>query len=216
MLPIDERLRITEIYPSIQGESRFAGVRCVFVRLTGCNLRCSWCDSEFTFTGGEHRSIDSVVDEAMGFDIPVVEVTGGEPLAQRQAIPLMERLLARGATVLLETSGSLDIGPVPPQVHVIMDLKPPDSGECERNLMSNLDKLLPHHDVKFVLASRRDYEWARDVVRSRSWPCELLFSPAWGHVEFRDVVDWILEDKLPVRFQLQMHKVVWPADERGV
>ena len=216
MVPIDERLRVTEIYPSIQGESRFAGVRCVFVRLTGCNLRCTWCDSEYTFTGGEHRSIDDVVEEALSFDIPVVEVTGGEPLAQRQAIPLMERLLARGATVLLETSGSLDIGPVPSPVHVIMDLKPPDSGECDKNLPSNLDKLLAHHEVKFVLASRRDYEWAREVVRGRDWPCELLFSPAWGQVELQDLVAWILEDKLPVRFQVQLHKIVWPAEARGV
>ena len=207
-ISIDERLRITEIYASIQGESRFAGVRCVFVRLTGCNLRCTWCDSEFTFTGGEHRSIDAVVDEAMAF--------GGEPLAQRQAIPLMQRLLERGATVLLETSGSLSIQDVPPAVHVIMDLKPPDSGEAEKNLWSNVDLLQPHHEVKFVLASRADYEWARDVVRSRDWPCELLFSPCWGLVEPKDLVDWILEDNLPVRFQLQMHKVVWPPDARGV
>jgi len=215
-IPIDERLRVTEIYASIQGESRFAGVRCVFVRLTGCNLRCTWCDSEFTFTGGEHRGIDAVVDEAMAFGIPVVEVTGGEPLAQRQAIPLMQRLLERGATVLLETSGSLSIEDVPPPVHVIMDLKPPDSGEAEKNLWSNVDLLQPHHEVKFVLASRADYVWARDVVRSREWPCELLFSPCWGLIEPKDLVDWILEDNLPVRFQLQMHKVVWPPDARGV
>jgi len=215
-IPKDERLRITEIYASIQGESCFAGLRCVFVRLTGCNLRCTWCDSEFTFTGGTHRSIDEVVDEAMGYGIPVIEVTGGEPLAQRQCQTLLERLLARGATVLLETSGSLDISSVPKPVHVIMDLKPPDSGECDSNLMANLDHLQPHHEVKFVLASRRDYEWARDLVGSRNWPCEVLFSPVWDLVDPRLLVEWILEDGLDVRFQLQLHKVVWPVDSRGV
>ena len=221
-IPKDERLRITEIYASIQGESSFTGVRCVFVRLTGCNLRCSWCDSEFTFTGGTHRSIDDVVDEAMGHGISLVEVTGGEPLAQSQCIPLLERLLARGATVLLETSGSLDISSVPQAVHVIMDLKPPDSGECESNLMANLDHLQPHHEVKFVLASRRDYEWARDLVNSRQWPCELLFSPAWKPgpewtlFEPDQLVAWIMEDGLDVGFQLQLHKVVWPVQARGV
>lgn len=215
-IPIEERLRISEIYASIQGESQFAGLPCVFVRLTGCNLRCTWCDSEFTFTGGDHRSIDDVVQAALAYGIEVVEVTGGEPLAQRQALPLMERLLQGGATVLLETSGSIDISTVPAPVHVIMDLKPPDSGESEKNLWSNLAHLRPHHEVKFVLASRGDYEWARGVVRAHEWACSLLFSPVWGGVEPKDLVDWILEDKLPVRFQLQLHKVIWPADERGV
>lgn len=218
VIPSAERLRVIEVYVSIQGESTFAGLPCVFVRLAGCNLRCTWCDSEWTFTGGEHRSIDDVLAEASAFGVNLVEVTGGEPLVHRQAIPLMERLLARGHTVLLETSGSRDIGPVPPGVHVILDLKPPDSGEVAANLWSNLEKLAAKDEVKFVLASRRDYEWARDVVAEHRLAerCTVLFSVAFGLVEPADVVAWMLADHVPARFQIQMHKVVWPPQQRGV
>lgn len=217
-IPLDERLRVIEVYASVQGESTFVGVPCVFVRLAGCNLRCTWCDSTWTFTGGVHRAIDDVVAEASAFGIPLVEVTGGEPLAQRQSIALMERLLARGHQVLLETSGSRDIGPVPDGVRVILDLKPPDSGEERANRWENLALLDPTDEVKVVIASRRDYEWARDKVREHRLAerCTVLFSPVWGAVEPRALVEWILEDRLPVRFQLQMHKVVWPPDQRGV
>jgi 7-carboxy-7-deazaguanine synthase len=217
-IPIDERLRVIEVYASVQGESTFVGLPCVFVRLAGCNLRCTWCDSTFTFTGGTHRSIDAVVDEACAFDVPLVEVTGGEPLAQRQSLALMERLLARGRQVLLETSGSRDISAVPDGVHVILDLKPPDSGEERANLWSNLDHLDAGDEVKVVIASRRDFEWARDKVREHRIHerAHVLFSPVWGAVEPRELVEWILADRLPVRFQLQMHKVVWPPDQRGV
>lgn len=217
-IPPAERLRVIEVYPSVQGESTFVGVPCVFVRLAGCNLRCTWCDSTYTFTGGEHRSVDDVVEEACAFGIDVVEVTGGEPLVHKAAIPLMERLLARGKTVLLETSGSRDIGPVPTGVHVILDFKPPDSGEERANLWSNVEKLRAKDEVKFVLASRRDYEWACDVLRTHHLAsrCTVLFSPVFGKVEPRDLVEWILADRLPVRFQLQMHKVVWPPEQRGV
>ena len=217
-LPIDERLRMVEVYASVQGESTFVGLPCVFVRLAGCNLRCVWCDSTYTFTGGEHRSIDAVVDEACAFGLPLVEVTGGEPLAQRQAIPLMERLVARGRTVLLETSGSRDIARVPPEVHIILDLKPPDSGEERANLWSNLALLRAKDEVKFVLASRRDYEWARAVLTEHRLDkvCPVLFSPVSGSLAPQDLVAWILADRLPVRFQLQMHKQIWPAEERGV
>jgi 7-carboxy-7-deazaguanine synthase len=213
-----ERLRISEIYTSIQGESTHVGKPCVFVRLTGCNLRCSWCDSAFTFTGGEWRSLDDVVAEAHAQGVHTIEITGGEPLLQKTAIPLMERLLALGHEVLLETSGSLPIGPVPADVRVILDLKPPDSGEVEKNLWENLADLRPHHEVKFVLASRGDYEWARDVVRDRKIAdkCVILFSPAWGLLAPRDLVEWILADRLPVRFQLQVHKVIWDPVARGV
>lgn len=213
-----ERLRITEIYPSIQGESTHAGKPCVFVRLTGCNLRCTWCDSAFTFTGGQWRMLSEVVDEASSHGIRTVEVTGGEPLLQPAAIPLMQRLLDRGHEVLLETSGSLSIERVPEAVHVILDLKPPDSGEVERNLWENLALLRPHHEVKFVIASRRDYEWARDVLRQHQLAerCTVLISPAWGLVPLADVAAWIVEDKLPVRFQVQLHKVVWDPAARGV
>ncbi len=213
-----DRLRITEIYPSIQGESTHAGKLCVFVRLTGCNLRCRWCDSEFTFTGGATRALDEVVAEVHALGIPTVEVTGGEPLLQRGAVPLMERLLDLGHEVLLETSGSLPIAPVPPAVHVIMDLKAPDSGEVDRNLWDNLAALRPHHEVKVVIASRRDYEWARDVVLEHALHerCVVLFGPAWGLVEPRELASWIVEDRLPVRFQVQLHKVVWDPNARGV
>ncbi len=218
MIPIDERLRVIEVYASVQGESRYVGVPCVFVRLAGCNLRCTWCDSEYTFTGGEHRSIDEVVEAAAAFGIDVVEVTGGEPLAHRQAIPLMERLVARGHTVLLETSGSLSVAEVPPSVHIVMDLKPPDSGECGANRMENLEHLKASDAIKFVIASRGDYEWAREVARAHGLEArfELLLSPAWGQVEPADLVAWMLEDGLKARFNLQLHKVVWDPRAQGV
>lgn len=217
-IPKDRRVRVTEVYASVQGESTHVGKPCVFVRLTGCPLRCVWCDSEFTFTGGEVRDLDHVVAEAHAFGVRTVEVTGGEPLVQPTAIPLMQRLLDLGHEVLLETSGALSIAEVPREVRVILDLKAPDSGESHRNLWENLEWLQPHHEVKVVLASRRDYEWARDVVRERRLTerCVVLFSPVWGAVEPRDLVEWILEDGLDVRFQLQLHKVVWPPDARGV
>jgi 7-carboxy-7-deazaguanine synthase len=218
-LVAEPRLRVVEVYPSVQGESTFAGVACVFVRLAGCNLRCTWCDSVFTFTGGEHRTVDALVDEACSFGIPLVEVTGGEPLVHRNAIPLMQQLIDRGCTVLLETSGSRDIGDVPEAVHIILDLKPPDSGEERANLWSNIPKLRKKDEVKFVIASRRDFEWSRDKVREHALDTRVgavLFSPVWGKVEPRLLVEWILADRVPVRFQLQMHKVVWPPDERGV
>lgn len=218
-IPVDERLRIIEVYASVQGESSWVGVPCVFVRLAGCNLRCTWCDSVFTFTGGVARAIDEVVDAVGALGIDLVEVTGGEPLVHRQAIPLMERLVARGHTVLLETSGSRDIGPVPPEVRVILDLKPPDSGEAGANLWSNIDRLRRKDEVKFVIASRADYEWSRDRLAEHGLAARcgsVLFSPAWGLVDPADLVAWILADRLPVRFQVQMHKYVWPPAERGV
>ena len=217
-IPPDERLRVIEVYTSVQGESTFAGLPCVFVRLAGCNLRCTGCDSEWTFRGGEHRSIDDVVAEVGAAGVNLVEVTGGEPLVHRQAIPLMERLLARGHTVLLETSGSRDIAPVPDGVHVILDLKPPDSGEVEANLWSNVALLQPGDEVKFVLASRRDYEWARAIVEEHRLAerCHVLFSTAFGLLEAAHVVAWMLADHVPARFQLQMHKVIWPPTARRV
>ena len=219
MQPSAQRLRVTEIYTSVQGESTHVGKPCVFVRLTGCNLRCTWCDSVFTFTGGAWRGLDEVVAEVLSSPVRTVEVTGGEPLLQKSAIPLMEALVAAGREVLLETSGSLSIADVPPAVVVVLDLKPPDSGETDKMDWSNLDHLRPHHEVKFVIASRRDYEWSREVVRDRGLAARcaaVLFSPAWGAVEPRDLVAWLLEDHLPVRFQLQVHKVIWPPDARGV
>lgn len=217
-VPADERLRVIEVYTSVQGESSFVGLPCVFVRLAGCNLRCTWCDSTYTFKGGEPRAIDDVVAEVVATGVPLVELTGGEPLVHRQAIPLLQRLCDRGLTVLLETSGSRDIGPVPDPVHIILDLKCPDSGEERANLWSNIPKLRKKDEVKFVIASRRDYEWARDVVRERRLAerCQVLFSPVFGAVEPKDIVAWMLEDRVPARFQVQLHKVVWPPHERGV
>lgn len=217
-IPIDERLRVIEVYASVQGEGSWAGLPCVFIRLAGCNLRCTWCDSEFTFTGGEHRFIDDVIAEAEAFGIDLIELTGGEPLAQRQAIPLLQRLVDRGHTVLLETSGSIDIAPVPSQVHVIMDLKPPDSGEEASNRWANLPLLAAKDNLKIVLASRRDYEWAREVVLRYALHERLpvLFSVAWGQLEPRDVAEWLVADRLPVRLQLQLHKILWDPQARGV
>jgi len=217
-IPKEERLRMIEVYTSVQGESTWAGLPCVFIRLAGCNLRCTWCDSEFTFTGGEYRSIASVVEEVHALGIPLVEVTGGEPLVHRQAIPLMQQLLELEHQVLLETSGSLDISNVPEGVHIIMDLKPPDSGEVEANRMENIDRLRKGDEIKFVLASRRDYEWSRDLVRSKQLEQRftVLFSTAYGLLDPAQVSDWLCEDKLSVRLQLQMHKYIWPPDERGV
>lgn len=213
------RVRIIEVYTSVQGESTWVGVPCAFVRLAGCNLRCTWCDSTFTFTGGEWREIDTIVEEVVATGIPLVEVTGGEPLVQKGANPLMQKLLDRGLTVLLETSGSRDIGGVPDGVHVILDFKPPDSGEARANRWSNVAHLRKKDEVKFVVASRGDYEWSRDRVREHALherAGAVLFSPVFGAVDPKDLIAWILADRLPVRFQLQMHKVVWPPDERGV
>ncbi len=211
-------LRMSEVYLSVQGESTHAGKPCVFVRLTGCNLRCRWCDSTFTFKGGARRTVDAVVEEAHAFGVHTVEITGGEPLVQRAAIPLMARLLALGHEVLLETSGSRSIADVPPEVHVILDFKAPDSGEERANLWSNVALLRPHHEVKLVLASRVDYEWAREVIRTHrlNERCVVLLSPVWGALDPRTLVEWMLADRLPARFNLQIHKVVWPPDERGV
>jgi 7-carboxy-7-deazaguanine synthase len=216
--PAGLRLRITEVYASIQGESTHAGKPCVFVRLTGCNLRCTWCDSVFTFTGGAWRSLDDVVAEAHAMGIPTIEVTGGEPLLQPTAIPLMERLLALGHEVLLETSGSLSIADVPPAVHVILDFKPPASGEVAANLWANVALLRPHHEVKIVIASEADYAWARAIVEEHGLAtrCVVLFSPAWGLVSPAELSRWILRDRLPVRLGVQLHKVVWDPDARGV
>jgi 7-carboxy-7-deazaguanine synthase len=217
-ISIDERLRIIEVYASVQGESTWSGLPCVFVRLAGCNLRCTWCDSEFTFTGGEYQSIDSVVQQVHEMGIDLVEVTGGEPLAQRQTTPLIQALMEQGHTVLVETSGSIDIRAVPEGAHVIMDLKPPDSGEVEANDMANLDRLRPGDEVKFVLASREDYEWSREVVTEHRLTerVPVLFSTAFGLLDPAKVSAWLCEDKLGVRLQLQMHKYIWPPAARGV
>jgi 7-carboxy-7-deazaguanine synthase len=215
-IPRERRIRITEIYASVQGESTHVGKPCVFVRLTGCNLRCTWCDSEFTFTGGTVRDLDEVVAEASAFGLKTVEVTGGEPLLQPAVFPLMQRLLDAGHEVLLETSGSLDVSSVPDGVHIILDLKAPDSGEVEANLWANLEHLDGDDEIKIVVASRKDYEWARTVLAERPMPCTVLLSPAHGDIDGADLADWMVKDRLHARLQMQLHKVLWPADARGV
>jgi len=208
---VAERLRITEIFHSIQGEADAIGWRTVFVRLTGCPLRCVWCDTEYSFHGGQWHAIDDILAEVARHDVRHVCVTGGEPLAQKRCLILLRRLCDVGYEVSLETSGALDVSPVDPRVRKVMDLKAPDSGESARNLWSNLDHLLPHDQVKIVIASRLDYEWARGVVAEHALDrrCMVLFSPVHGAVEPRELAEWIIEDRLPVRFQLQLHKLLW-------
>ena len=211
-----ERLRITEIFHSIQGEADAIGWRTVFVRLTGCPLRCVWCDTEYSFYGGDWRDIDDIVAEVASHGAKHVCVTGGEPLAQKRCLILLQRLCDAGHDVSLETSGALDVAQVDPRVRKVMDLKAPDSGEAKRNLWSNIEHLLPHDQVKIVIASRADYEWARDVVAEHGLieRCMVLFSPVHGAIKPRELAEWIIEDKLDVRFQLQLHKLLW-NDEPG-
>jgi 7-carboxy-7-deazaguanine synthase len=206
-----ERLRITEIFHSIQGEADAIGWRTVFVRLTGCPLRCVWCDTEYSFYGGDWRAIDDIVAEVASHGARHVCVTGGEPLAQKRCLILLKRLCDAGHDVSLETSGALDVSLVDPRVRKVMDLKAPDSGESKRNLWSNLGHLLPHDQVKIVIASRADYEWAREVVAEHrlNEHCMVLFSPVHGAIQPRELAEWIIDDKLDVRFQLQLHKLLW-------
>ncbi len=217
-------LPVTEIFHSIQGESTWIGSPCTFVRLTGCPLRCVWCDTEYAFHGGEKMTLDAIVDRVAEIGTPLVEVTGGEPLVHRGAFVLIERLLDQGFTVLVETSGAIDVSPVDPRAHRIMDLKCPGSGESARNLWSNLDHLTGRDEVKFVIADRPDYEWARDVVGDRGLRQRVdrgslravLFSPVWDSLDPEELAGWILEDRLRVRYQLQLHKLIWGADVPGV
>jgi 7-carboxy-7-deazaguanine synthase len=212
-------ITVNEIYHSIQGESTWAGEPCVFVRLTFCDLRCSYCDTEYAFYEGKKQTLEEIVAAVAGFRCPLVEITGGEPLLQKNVLQLMTLLANAGHTVLLETSGAHDISAVDPRVHRIIDLKTPGSGECERNLFENLSHLTSRDEVKFVIGSREDYEWSRGQVErwSLSNRCRaVLFSPIFGRIDPREIVEWILADGLPVRFQLQMHKFIWTPTQRGV
>jgi 7-carboxy-7-deazaguanine synthase len=215
----EDSLVIHEIYASIQGESTFAGLPCTFVRTTGCNLRCTWCDTPQAFYGGTRMARTDVLSRALSLATPLVEVTGGEPLLQPGVVPLLRELCDAGKTVLLETSGERDVSKVDRRVHKIMDLKAPGSGESHRNLWSNLEHVGASDEIKFVLADRADYEWMRETVRSRSLAertPNLLASAVFGKLATRDLVAWVLDDKLPVRVQLQMHKYIWPPDATGV
>ena len=215
----EKTLTINEIYHSIQGESTWAGRPCVFVRLTFCDLRCNYCDTEYAFYEGKKQTLNEIMEAVEGFHCPLVEITGGEPLIQKNVLPLMSILSDVGYTILLETSGAHDISKVDPRVHRIMDLKTPGSGECERNLWSNISHLTQRDEVKFVIGSREDYEWSRDKMREHDLAkrCHaVLFSPIFGRIEPREIVDWMLADNVEARFQLQMHKFIWPPTARGV
>jgi 7-carboxy-7-deazaguanine synthase len=215
----DKTVTINEIYYSIQGESTWVGCPCVFVRLTFCNLRCNYCDTEYAFYDGNKQTLSEIMDAVAAFRCPLVEITGGEPLLQKNVLPLMSMLCDSAHTVLLETSGALDISRVDPRVYRIMDLKTPGSGEEDKNLWANIFHLTSRDEVKFVMGSRDDYEWSRDKVQryDLSGRCRaVLFSPIFGRIDSRQIVEWILADKLDVRFQLQMHKFIWSPTQRGV
>lgn len=211
-------MRITEIFHSIQGESTYAGRPCVFVRLTGCPLRCTWCDTEYSFYGGQELSDEGILSQVRAFDCPLVEVTGGEPLAQPGCFPFISTLCDAGYTVLIETSGAIDITTVDPRAHVILDIKCPGSGMTDRMLWSNVQKLTAKDEAKFVLATRADYDWARDVIARYDLAnrCTVLVSPAFGMLELRQLAEWVLADRLPVRVQTQLHKLIWTPEMRGV
>jgi len=219
----DATLVVHEVYASLQGESTFAGLPCVFVRLSACHLRCTWCDTPHAFDEGRRESVDDVVMRAHAFGIPLVEVTGGEPLLQPGVYPLMGQLCDLGHRVLLETSGSLDVSRVDARVVRIVDLKCPGSGEIERNRWDNLAHLRASDEIKFVLADRADYEWARAVIRERglglgggAGGAAVLLSTAHGLLDPAQVAAWMLEDRLPARLQLQLHKILWDPNARGV
>ncbi len=212
-------LRIHEIYLSVQGESTFAGLPCVFVRTTGCPLRCVWCDTAYAFEGGETMERADVLARALGFGVDLVEITGGEPLAQKEIPALVTDLCDAGRTVLIETAGAYPIDVLDARARIIMDIKCPDSGEEGRNLWTNIEALGAKDEVKFVLASRPDYEYARDAIARHALherAGTVLLSVVFGALAPVDVVNWMLADRVPARFQLQMHKFIWPPDERGV
>jgi 7-carboxy-7-deazaguanine synthase len=212
-------MKITEIFHSLQGESSWAGLPCVFVRTSGCNLRCVWCDTDYAFFGGREMTVPEVMAEVerIGKNCRLVQLTGGEPLLQKDIGRLAQQLLDRGYTVLCETSGSLDVGKLPAEVVKIMDVKCPGSGEANSNRWSNLGKLGPDDEVKFVIRDRTDYDWALAVIEERSLACrKLLFAPVWGELQPRVLADWMLRDRVPARLQAQLHKLIWSPDEAGV
>jgi 7-carboxy-7-deazaguanine synthase len=214
LIPRDERLRITEIFHSLQGESRPAGLPTAFIRLTGCPLRCHYCDTEYAFHGGRQTAIDEILAEIGTYGTPYVCVTGGEPLAQPNCLRLLGRLCDLAFKVSLETSGALDIGDVDRRVTIVLDVKTPASGESDRNLWENFEHLKAQDQIKFVVCDRQDYEWSRDVVSKHDLAnrFSVLFSPAWGQAIDRSLAEWILEDRLDVRFQMQIHKILWGDD----
>ncbi len=210
-------MRVTEIFHSIQGESTFAGLPCVFVRLTGCPLRCTWCDTAYAFFGGTEQSVEDILGKVRSYGCPLVEVTGGEPLAQAETTTLLHRL-SQEFTVLLETSGAIDAGSVDPAVHIILDVKCPGSGMTDRMHWPNVERLRPRDEVKFVIQDRIDYDWAKGILQQFHLTdrCPVLFSPVFGTLDPRQLAEWLLEDRLAARLQLQLHKHIWAPDMRGV
>lgn len=211
-------LRVNEIFYSIQGESSYAGLPCVFVRLTRCDLRCTYCDTEYAFYEGDDMEAAEVVRRVEQYRSNLVELTGGEPLLQKDSLELVKTLLDRGKKVLIETSGSVDIEPVDPRAVVVMDIKCPGSGMAERNRWQNIEHLRSKDEVKFVIGDRRDYEWSRNVIERYGLPqrCLVLFSPVFGELDLKELAEWILADNLPVRLQTQLHKWIWGPNVRGV
>jgi 7-carboxy-7-deazaguanine synthase len=211
-------MRVTEIFHSIQGESTYAGLPCVFVRLTGCPLRCTWCDSEYAFYGGTDMARDEIVDRVRGYGCKLVEVTGGEPLHQHESFQLITALCDEGYTVLIETSGAIDTSEVDPRAHIILDVKCPGSGMTDRMDWDNLPRLTAKDEAKFVIKDRADYDWAVSIVKQHDLErrCPVLFGPVHGEQDLRQLAEWILSDGLRVRFQMQLHKYIWSPDMRGV
>ncbi|MEW6004102.1 MAG: radical SAM protein [Stygiobacter sp.] len=211
-------LKVNEIYKSIQGESSKAGLPCVFVRLTYCNLRCSYCDSEHAFYEGEDFSIDEIIEKVKSYNCKLVEITGGEPLFQDDVFDLMNKLCDNGFDVMIETSGSLPIKNIDNRVMIIMDLKCPSSKMMKKNLYENINYLKPNDELKFVIGNREDYDWSKEIIAKYEIDkkCKILFSVVFGNLQPVELVNWILEDNLEVRFQLQMHKFIWDPKQKGV
>lgn len=218
MINDDIMLKVNEIFYSIQGESSKAGIPCVFVRLTGCNLRCTYCDTEYAFYDGKEFEIPGIISEIAKYKCRLVEITGGEPLLQKESHSLMKELCDKGYDVMLETGGSLTIADVDPRVLIVMDLKCPSSGMEKKNDYGNLQFIKPTDEVKFVIGSEEDYEWAKEIINHYNLVdrANILFSPVFGKIEPLEIVNWILRDKLQIRFQLQMHKFIWEPDTKGV
>lgn len=211
-------LKVNEIFYSIQGESTFAGLPCVFIRLTYCNLRCSYCDTEYAFYEGEDLSVDQIISEVKKYNCNLVEITGGEPLLQKETFELITKLLDEGFKVLIETSGSISIDQVDKRVTIIMDLKTPSSKMMDKNYYPNIDLLKPEDEIKFVIGNREDYEWSKEIIKKfeLNKKCKILMGCVFGELSNLELATWILEDKLPVRFQLQLHKYIWEPERRGV